>query len=37
MQCKDGDSHGIENSGECELEFLALVLDNHQMYNFSGD
>ncbi len=28
MQCKDGDGHGIENVGDCDLEFLAIILNN---------
>ena len=24
--CKDGDGHGIKNTGDCDLVFLALVL-----------
>ena len=29
MQCRDGSSHSIENVGDKELVFLAMVLYNH--------
>ena len=30
MQCRDGEGHSIENCGETDLEFLAMVLLNHE-------
>ena len=30
MVCYDGDSHGIENIGDCDLEFIALILYSEQ-------
>ena len=30
MQCRDGSSHSIENIGEQDLCFLAMVLYNHE-------
>ena len=30
MQCRDGSSHSIENIGDKDLVFLAMVLYNHE-------
>lgn len=30
MVCFDGDSHGIENIGDCDLEYIALILYTEQ-------
>lgn len=30
MQCRDGSSHSIENIGDTDLCFLAMVLYNHE-------
>jgi quercetin dioxygenase-like cupin family protein len=30
MQCRDGDSHSIANIGDDTLEFLAMVIFNHE-------
>jgi len=30
MVCYDGDSHGIENIGDCDLKYIALILYSEQ-------